>query len=90
MTLFDLLVVSNGTLFYAHAVVRGSWWLPALRRGHRCFGSYAIPPSQLALALEEAIDEIRRAGDMNEGALGTAVASDWPSFAAGGRTTAHP
>ena len=87
LPLVDLLGRSKVTLFYTHSVELGCWWLPALWRGHRCFGSYAIPPSQFVSALEELINEIRR--DKETRRQGTAVASDWPLFTGRGGEPAN-
>jgi DNA-binding NtrC family response regulator len=57
--LVDFLEGSGVTLFYSHAVEEGCWWLPALRRGQRCFGSSALRPGEFVSALDEAIEEIR-------------------------------
>jgi CheY-like chemotaxis protein len=61
-SLFPLIGLLDGsgiTLFYFHAVEDGCLWLPALRRGQKCFGSSALRPSEFVSALDEAIDEIR-------------------------------
>ena len=65
--LIDFLEGSGVTLFYSQAVEEGCWWLPALRRGRRCFGASALRPGEFMSALDEAIEEIgfdrRDAGD---------------------------
>jgi hypothetical protein len=55
----DLLEGSRVTLFYSHAVERGCWWLPALRRGEKCFGSAAFRSSDFGSVLDEVIAEIQ-------------------------------
>jgi hypothetical protein len=66
LPLMDLLEGSTASLFYAHSVERGCWWLPAIRRGHKCFGSYAVRPSEFVAVLDETIAEVRRNGCMND------------------------
>lgn len=60
--LVELLEGSDVSLFYSCPVEVGSWWLPALRRGEKCFGSPALRPSEFVSALDEAIDEVRANG----------------------------
>jgi DNA-binding NtrC family response regulator len=57
--LIDFLEGSGVTLFYSQAVEEGCWWLPALRRGQRCFGASALRPGEFMSTLDEAIEEIR-------------------------------
>jgi hypothetical protein len=57
--LVDLLEGSKITLFYSHPVEQGCWWLPALRRGKKCFGSVAFRSSEFVSALDEVIAQIR-------------------------------
>jgi hypothetical protein len=57
--LIDLLEGSTVTLFYFHAVEQGCWWLPALRHGEKCFGSYALRPSEFVSVLDEVIANLR-------------------------------
>lgn len=66
--LIDLLEGSGVTLFYSHAVEEGCWWLPALRRGERCFGSSALRPSEFVSVLDEAIEQIRFGGNVADSA----------------------
>lgn len=61
-SLFPLLGVLQGspaTLFYFQLVEEGCWWLPALRRGKKCFGSAAFRSIEFFSVLEETIEEIR-------------------------------
>jgi DNA-binding NtrC family response regulator len=71
--LIDLLDGSGVTLFFSHAVEQGCWWLPALRRGERCFGSSALRPSEFVTALDDSIAEVRRdlqrAADIQESSV---------------------
>lgn len=57
--LIDVLEGSGTTLFYSHAVEDSCWWLPALRKGQRCFGSPALRPSEFINALGGIIGEIQ-------------------------------
>jgi hypothetical protein len=57
--LISLLEGSDVTLFYFQLVEDGCWWLPALRSGQTCFGSYALRPSEFVLSLNEIMEEIR-------------------------------
>jgi len=59
LPLIDLFDGSSVTLFYFHAVEEGCWWLPAVRRGERCFGSSALRPNEFVSALEAAMNEAR-------------------------------
>jgi DNA-binding NtrC family response regulator len=56
--LVDLLEASKVTLFYSYPVEQGCWWLPALRRGQKCFGSAAFRPSKFVSVVDEVIDEV--------------------------------
>lgn len=58
-SLIDLLVGSRANLFYSYAVEDGCWWLPAVRRGERCFGAPALRPSEFIAMLEQMVDEFR-------------------------------
>jgi hypothetical protein len=66
LPLIDLLEGSAVTLFYSHAVEQGCWWLPALRRGERCFGSNALRPAEFARELDETIVAVRESGFLAE------------------------
>jgi hypothetical protein len=57
--LLGLLEGSRVTLFYFQLVEDGCWWLPALRSGRKCFGSYALRPSEFVVSLGEIIDDIQ-------------------------------
>jgi CheY-like chemotaxis protein len=57
--LIGLLGGSSISLFYYHPVEDGCLWLPALRRGQKCFGSSALRPSEFVAALDETTKEIR-------------------------------
>jgi len=57
--LIGLLEGSSATLFYSLPVEKGCWWLPAVRGGQNCFGTYALRSSEFLAALDEAIEELR-------------------------------
>lgn len=56
--LMDELEGSEATLFFYYAVDQGSWWLPALRQGERCFGASGLRPSEFISELDERIDRL--------------------------------
>jgi hypothetical protein len=58
-SIMNLLEGSDTTVFYSHAVERGCWWLPALRRGEKCFGSSALRPSEFVPLLDQTIKDIQ-------------------------------
>jgi hypothetical protein len=57
--LLDLLDGGIATLYYFYPVEDDCWWLPAVRRGKRCWGTSALRPSEFVLALDAAIDEVQ-------------------------------
>ena len=56
--IMNLLEGSATTVFYYYVVEDGCWWLPALRRGQKCFGSPAFRSSEFAAHLDKTIQEI--------------------------------
>jgi len=58
-SIMNLLEGSDTTVFYSYAVERGCWWLPALRRGEKCFGSSALRPSEFVPLLDQTIKDIQ-------------------------------
>ncbi len=56
--LIACLAGSPVTLFFFQPVHEGCWWLPALRRGHYCWGAPAMRPSEFARVLGEILREI--------------------------------
>lgn len=58
--LISLLENSRTTLFYFQPVEAGCWWLPALRFGRNCFGSYALRPSEFISSLNLVMEEIQK------------------------------
>jgi len=53
------LIGSTTSVFRAHAVEDGCWWLPTLRRGEECLGTPALRSSEFARALEHIVETIR-------------------------------
>jgi DNA-binding NtrC family response regulator len=62
--LIDVLEGSGTTMFYSHAVEDSCWWLPALQKGQRCFGSPALRPSEFISQLDRIIEETQSGGRM--------------------------
>jgi hypothetical protein len=60
LPLIDLLEGSGISLFYAASGEPDSWWLPALRHGRKCFGSFALSPSEFISALDEVLERAGR------------------------------
>lgn len=58
-SIMNLLEGSDTTVFYSHPVERGCWWLPALLRGEKCFGSSALRPSEFVPLLDQTIKDIQ-------------------------------
>jgi hypothetical protein len=58
--IMGLLEGSGATLFYSYPVERGCWWLPALQRGEKCFGSPALRHGEFILLLDGLMKQIRR------------------------------
>ena len=58
-SVINLLEESDTTVFYSHVVERGCWWLPALWRGEKCFGSSALRPSEFVPLLDQTIKDIQ-------------------------------
>lgn len=80
-SMMDLLEGSGTNLFYSYAVEDGCWWLPALRRGQKCFGSPALRPNEFVRLLDETIKEIQ--GDaIPEGAFVTLPSPARPKLTA--------
>lgn len=52
-TLVSSLVGSRASVFCAHAVEDGCWWLPVMRDGEECLGSSALRPSEFRTLLEQ-------------------------------------
>lgn len=58
--LLNQLEGSHVSLFYFQVVEKGCWWLPALRLGRNCFGTYALRPSEFSTSLGEIMGEIQQ------------------------------
>lgn len=54
--LIQVLEGSHTTLYFFQAVEEGCWWLPALQRGRRCFGTNALRPSEFIASLDKLRD----------------------------------
>lgn len=52
-TLVSSVVGSPASVFCAHAVEDGCWWLPVVRQGEECLGSSALRPSEFRILLEQ-------------------------------------
>jgi hypothetical protein len=52
-----LLIGSDTTLVYSYPVETGCWWLPAVKNGQSCWGSLAVPPSELIDFLNDILQE---------------------------------
>jgi hypothetical protein len=65
--MMELLLGSSSTMFYSLPVEYGSWWLPAVWLGRKCFGAPAIHHSKFVKVLDQTIGEIRsRMGTRSE------------------------
>jgi PleD family two-component response regulator len=58
--IMSLLEGSDTTVFYFYSVEYGSWWLPALRRGRKCFGSPAFRGREFVVVLDEVMTQIQQ------------------------------
>jgi hypothetical protein len=56
----NLLEGSGTTVFYFYAVEHGCWWLPALKRGRKCFGSPAFRGREFVVVLDEVMKQIQQ------------------------------
>jgi hypothetical protein len=77
--LVDQLEGSRTTLFYFQAVEESCWWVPALRLGRNCFGSYALRPNEFMTSLGQVVAEIQ--------AGSASLAEDQPRVASAPRTS---
>lgn len=59
--LTDLLEGSQTTVYYWLAVQDSCWWLLTLEQGQRRWGRPALRPAQFARALDDLLEEIKRA-----------------------------
>lgn len=58
-TLASSVVGSPASVFCAHAVEDGCWWLPVVRHGEECLGASALRPSEFRNLLEEMLTAIK-------------------------------
>jgi hypothetical protein len=54
-TLASSVVGSSASVFCAHAVEDGCWWLPVVRHGEECLGAPALRPGEFRILLEETL-----------------------------------
>lgn len=69
-TLFASVVGSRASVFCAHAVEDGCWWLPVVRDGKECLGSSALRPSEFRLLLEQMLKIMTSPGSPRATAAG--------------------
>lgn len=58
-TLVSSVVGSPASVFCAHAVEDGCWWLPVVRHGKECLGASALGPSEFRILLEETLTVLK-------------------------------
>ena len=58
-SLTERLAGSKASFYYAYPVENGCWWLPALRRGERCFGAPAMRPGMFTGVIDQVVETIR-------------------------------
>lgn len=61
-SLTEGLAGTSASVFYAHPVEDGCWWLPALRKGLQCFGSPAMRAVEFTSVLDQVVEEAQRSG----------------------------
>ena len=54
-TLLTSVLGSPASVFCAHAVEDGCWWLPVVRQGKECLGESALRPGEFRILLEETL-----------------------------------
>lgn len=57
--MISLLGRSSCSVFYAHAVEDGCWWLPLMKDGQKCLGAPAVRPGEFVCVLDQTLKEIR-------------------------------
>jgi hypothetical protein len=57
--LISLLGQSNCSVFCAHPVENGCWWLPVMNAGQECLGAPALRPREFVGVLDQTLNEIR-------------------------------
>ncbi len=57
--LVSSLVGSPASVFCAHAVEDGCWWLPVVRQGEECLGASALRPNEFRMLLEETLGAMK-------------------------------
>lgn len=57
--LFPSVIGSSASVFCAHTVEGGCWWVPVVRHGAKCLGVSALRPDEFAEILGRMLDEIK-------------------------------
>jgi hypothetical protein len=65
-SLAETLAGTRASVFYAHPVEDGCWWLPALRNGLQCFGTPALRPREFSSLLDQVVEEAQGRGAFGE------------------------
>lgn len=58
-TLVSSLAGSPVSVFCAHAVEDGCWWLPVVRHGEECWGASALRPNEFRNLLDETLQALK-------------------------------
>ena len=56
LPLIDVLEGSHASLFYVTSGQHGTWWLPALLKGRKCYRSCAVNSSEFTSVLDKVIE----------------------------------
>jgi len=60
--LLSSVIGSSASVFCAHAVEGGCWWVPVVRYGEKCLGVSALRPDEFAEILGRMLEEIKSSG----------------------------
>ncbi len=58
-TLVSSLAGSSASVFCAHAVEDGCWWVPVVCNGEECLGASALRPGEFRILLEEMVTAMK-------------------------------
>jgi hypothetical protein len=58
-TLVSSVIGSRASVFCAHAVEEGCWWLPVVRHGQECLGNSALRPNEFRILLEQMLTTMK-------------------------------